>query len=116
MSESNYNRDACIKYFKAYKDCKSKQVSESVCVCATMCVCVCVCVCVCACVCISGSLQDCTHVLARLCMHVSLHMFAGVEYVHGIILHIITAKVNNVCILSHVYIPFSTEPREKRRW
>ena len=29
MNDSNYNRDACIKYFKAYKDCKAKQVSNA---------------------------------------------------------------------------------------
>lgn len=29
MSDSNYNRNACIKFFKIYKDCKSKQVHQT---------------------------------------------------------------------------------------
>lgn len=29
MSDSNYNRNACIEFFKVYKDCKSKQVHNT---------------------------------------------------------------------------------------
>lgn len=28
MDENNYNRDACLEYFKAYKECKKRMVGK----------------------------------------------------------------------------------------
>ena len=31
MDDNSYNRDACLEYFKAYKECKKQMVRNNIC-------------------------------------------------------------------------------------
>lgn len=37
MDDNNYNRDACLEYFKTYKECKKMMVSGQLSVCTCTC-------------------------------------------------------------------------------